>query len=127
MNLSKSCLKLYMTNTAVVILGFADYCLQLWSINALFSLVMKLVGISNECGWQGGVCLAFADEVLCWLYGTVKESEFLIFVILFPFSPINRKKKYKDSIILYWNLFCLLRKSGHGDPREDEKNTCFLK
>nr|POE44606.1 decapping nuclease dxo like, chloroplastic [Quercus suber] len=23
--------------------------------------------------WQGGVCLAFADEVLCWLYGTVKE------------------------------------------------------
>ena len=24
---------------------------------------------------QGGVCLAFADEVLCWLYGTVKESE----------------------------------------------------
>lgn len=97
MNLSKSCLKLYMTNTAVVILGFADYCLRLWSINALFSLVMKLVGISNECGWQGGVCLAFADEVLCWLYGTVKESEFLIFVILFPFSsigcPINRRKK----------------------------------
>lgn len=25
--------------------------------------------------WQGGVCLAFADEVLCWLYGTVKESK----------------------------------------------------
>lgn len=25
--------------------------------------------------WQGGVCLAFADEVLCWLYGTVKENE----------------------------------------------------
>ncbi|KAK5813444.1 hypothetical protein PVK06_028894 [Gossypium arboreum] len=23
--------------------------------------------------WQGGVCLAFADEVLCWLYRTVKE------------------------------------------------------
>ncbi|OAY64693.1 Decapping nuclease DXO, chloroplastic [Ananas comosus] len=22
--------------------------------------------------WQGGVCLAFADEVLCWLYGTMK-------------------------------------------------------
>ncbi|TYJ21966.1 hypothetical protein E1A91_A08G097400v1 [Gossypium mustelinum] len=28
--------------------------------------------------WQGGVCLAFADEVLCWLYGTVKESKILI-------------------------------------------------
>lgn len=25
--------------------------------------------------WQGGVCLAFADQVLCWLYGTVKENE----------------------------------------------------
>eukprot|EP00252_Welwitschia_mirabilis_P006272 TRINITY_DN1710_c0_g1_i2.p1 TRINITY_DN1710_c0_g1~~TRINITY_DN1710_c0_g1_i2.p1 ORF type:complete len:121 (+),score=12.96 TRINITY_DN1710_c0_g1_i2:85-447(+) len=25
--------------------------------------------------WQGGVCLAFADEVLCWLYGTVKEGQ----------------------------------------------------
>jgi hypothetical protein len=24
---------------------------------------------------QGGVCLAFADEVLCWLYGTVRESK----------------------------------------------------
>lgn len=29
---------------------------------------------------QGGVCLAFADEVLCWLYGTVKESETLTFI-----------------------------------------------
>lgn len=27
---------------------------------------------------QGGVCLAFADEVLCWLYGTVKESKFCL-------------------------------------------------
>jgi predicted membrane metal-binding protein len=27
---------------------------------------------------QGGVCLAFADQVLCWLYGTVKESKFFI-------------------------------------------------
>ncbi|KAH7373758.1 hypothetical protein KP509_17G073500 [Ceratopteris richardii] len=25
--------------------------------------------------WQGGVCLAFADQVLCWLYGSVKENE----------------------------------------------------
>uniref|UniRef100_A0A0D6R8D2 Decapping nuclease n=1 Tax=Araucaria cunninghamii TaxID=56994 RepID=A0A0D6R8D2_ARACU len=25
--------------------------------------------------WQGGVCLAFADEVLCWLYGTVKDDQ----------------------------------------------------
>lgn len=33
--------------------------------------------------WQGGVCLAFADEVFCWLYGTVKESEILNFMNLF--------------------------------------------
>ncbi|KAI5408278.1 hypothetical protein KIW84_054197 [Lathyrus oleraceus] len=25
--------------------------------------------------WQRGVRLAFVDEVLCWLYGTVKENE----------------------------------------------------
>lgn len=30
----------------------------------------------NKICWQGGVCLAFADEVLCWLYGTVKEGEY---------------------------------------------------
>lgn len=29
---------------------------------------------------QGGVCLAFADEVLCWLYGTVKESRFPLLI-----------------------------------------------
>lgn len=87
-----------MTNTSVVILGFEDYCLRLWSINALFSLVMKLVGNPNEYGWQGGVCLAFADEVLCWLYGTVKESEFLIFVILFPFRSIGCQSTGKKSI-----------------------------
>ncbi|CAM6106397.1 unnamed protein product [Calypogeia fissa] len=25
--------------------------------------------------WEGGVCLAFADQVFCWLYGSVKEGE----------------------------------------------------
>ncbi|KAL3679956.1 hypothetical protein R1sor_022912 [Riccia sorocarpa] len=25
--------------------------------------------------WEGGVCLAFADQVFCWLYGSVKENE----------------------------------------------------
>lgn len=30
---------------------------------------------------QGGVCLAFTDEVLCWLYGTVKEGNFFFFFI----------------------------------------------
>lgn len=48
------------------------------AVNNPLSLSMKLVHMSDEPNWQGGVCLAFADEVLCWLYGTVKESEFLI-------------------------------------------------
>ncbi|GER35457.1 glycine-rich family protein [Striga asiatica] len=37
--------------------------------------------------WQGGVCLAFADEVLCWLYGTVKENEDYILQFV---PPANR-------------------------------------
>ncbi|KAK4748516.1 hypothetical protein SAY87_015102 [Trapa incisa] len=34
--------------------------------------ITQRVKIKNY--WQGGVCLAFADEVLCWLFGTVKEK-----------------------------------------------------
>lgn len=42
--------------------------------------------------WQGGVCLAFADEVLCWLYGTVKDNEDYIL----QFSPqSNRLELYR--------------------------------
>lgn len=37
--------------------------------------------------WQGGVCLAFADEVLCWLYGTVKEDEDYVL----QFSPQSNR------------------------------------
>ncbi|XP_043694844.1 NAD-capped RNA hydrolase DXO1-like [Telopea speciosissima] len=39
--------------------------------------------------WQGGVCLAFADEVLCWLYGTVKENEDYILQFSHPFTRIE--------------------------------------
>lgn len=31
--------------------------------------------VKQKHHWEGGVCLAFADKVLCWLYGTVKEDE----------------------------------------------------
>jgi RAT1-interacting protein len=37
--------------------------------------------------WQGGVCLAFADEVLCWLYGTVKENQDYVL----QFSPHSHR------------------------------------
>ncbi|XP_021765754.1 decapping nuclease DXO homolog, chloroplastic-like [Chenopodium quinoa] len=39
--------------------------------------------------WQGGVCLAFADEVLCWLYGTVKEGEDYILQFAPPFNRLE--------------------------------------
>ncbi|XP_051119508.1 NAD-capped RNA hydrolase DXO1 [Andrographis paniculata] len=39
--------------------------------------------------WQGGVCLAFADEVLCWLYGTVKENEDYILQFAPPFARLE--------------------------------------
>ncbi|KAK1306831.1 hypothetical protein QJS10_CPA10g01036 [Acorus calamus] len=39
--------------------------------------------------WQGGVCLAFADEVLCWLYGTVKENEDYILQFVAPFNRLE--------------------------------------
>ncbi|KAL2348217.1 hypothetical protein Fmac_002217 [Flemingia macrophylla] len=39
--------------------------------------------------WQGGVCLAFADEVLCWLYGTVKEGEDYTLQFAPPFNRLE--------------------------------------
>ncbi|PKA60752.1 Decapping nuclease Dom3z like, chloroplastic [Apostasia shenzhenica] len=39
--------------------------------------------------WQGGVCLAFADEVFCWLYGTVKENEDYILQFVHPFNRLE--------------------------------------
>ncbi|KAF5207086.1 Decapping nuclease dxo-like protein [Thalictrum thalictroides] len=39
--------------------------------------------------WQGGVCLAFADEVLCWLYGTVKENEDYTLQFVAPFQRLE--------------------------------------
>ncbi|CAA2994124.1 Hypothetical predicted protein [Olea europaea subsp. europaea] len=39
--------------------------------------------------WQGGVCLAFADEVLCWLYGTIKENEDYILQFAPPFTRLE--------------------------------------
>ncbi|KAG6513919.1 hypothetical protein ZIOFF_024256 [Zingiber officinale] len=49
---------------------------------------------------QGGVCLAFADEVLCWLYGTVKENEDYILQFLPPFHRLEllRAESCPDAI-----------------------------
>ncbi|KAI0493960.1 hypothetical protein KFK09_024090 [Dendrobium nobile] len=39
--------------------------------------------------WQGGVCLAFADEVFCWLYGTVKDNEDYILQFVHPYNRLE--------------------------------------
>ncbi|XP_072994622.1 NAD-capped RNA hydrolase DXO1 [Typha latifolia] len=56
--------------------------------------------------WQGGVCLAFADEVLCWLYGTVKENEDYILQFVQPFHRLEllRAESCPDSITQHMEL-----------------------
>jgi len=54
---------------------------------------------------QGGVCLAFADEVLCWLYGTVRESEFFLSV-----TP-----NLSFLIVLFGSSFFMLLLRHHSD------------
>lgn len=57
-----------------IVVGFRDDAGRL-----LYSEVMKPQDITQRVKqkhhWEGGVCLAFADQVLCWLYGSVKEDE----------------------------------------------------
>ncbi|KAL6843062.1 hypothetical protein ACP4OV_027136 [Aristida adscensionis] len=45
--------------------------------------------VKSKNYWQGGVCLAFADEVLCWLYGTVKENEDYVLQFVHPFNRLE--------------------------------------
>ncbi|XP_038971556.1 NAD-capped RNA hydrolase DXO1-like isoform X1 [Phoenix dactylifera] len=59
--------------------------------------------------WQGGVCLAFADEVLCWLYGTVKENEdyVLQFVPHFHRLELLRAQSCPDVITQHVEQQCV--------------------
>lgn len=56
--------------------------------------------VKTKSYWQGGVCLAFADEVLCWLYGTVKENEDYILQFVHPFTRLEllRAQSCPDAI-----------------------------
>lgn len=94
----------------LVIVFVKFYCLWmwLWWIILCILLVMKLVHVSNEPNWQGGVCLAFADEVLCWLYGTVKESEFLNFP---PFPCFGWAVDRRLHIIIWTYGNCIFGKT----------------
>lgn len=54
-----------------------------WGIFKIFYWFCWLhLCLDSNIDQQGGVCLAFADEVLCWLYGTVKESK-IPFILYF--------------------------------------------
>ncbi|KAK3138869.1 hypothetical protein QOZ80_5AG0374500 [Eleusine coracana subsp. coracana] len=85
--------------------------LRFWIQSFLAGVPYVVVGFRNDAGvlvrterlrtkditqkvkaknyWQGGVCLAFADEVLCWLYGTVRENEDYILQFVHPFNRLE--------------------------------------
>lgn len=50
------------------------------------------------------MCLAFADEVLCWLYGTVKESKFIFLLRL-----LRTMEDDLLNFIFFNNVFCRRR------------------
>ncbi|KAM3410270.1 hypothetical protein ACQJBY_002465 [Aegilops geniculata] len=88
--------------------------LRFWIQSFLAGVSYVVVGFRNDAGvlirterlrtkditqkvkaknyWQGGVCLAFADEVLCWLYGTVKENEDYVLQFAHPFHRLELLK-----------------------------------
>ncbi|KAH9298573.1 hypothetical protein KI387_030255, partial [Taxus chinensis] len=55
-----------------IIIGFRDDAGRLCRTQ-VFGTDDIRQSVKGKNYWQGGVCLSFADEVLCWLYGTVKE------------------------------------------------------
>ncbi|KAJ1262738.1 hypothetical protein BS78_09G133000 [Paspalum vaginatum] len=85
--------------------------LRFWIQSFLAGVPYVVVGFRNDAGilvrterlrtkditqkvkaknyWQGGVCLAFADEVLCWLYGTVRENEDYLLQFVHPFNRLE--------------------------------------
>ncbi|XP_009594860.1 NAD-capped RNA hydrolase DXO1-like [Nicotiana tabacum] len=64
----------FLAGVPYIVVGFRDDAGRLVRTERLRTKdITHRVKMKNY--WQGGVCLAFADEVLCWLYGTVKENE----------------------------------------------------
>lgn len=64
----------FLAGVPYIVIGFRDNNGRLVRTERLRTKdITQRVKMKNY--WQGGVCLAFADEVLCWLYGTVKDNE----------------------------------------------------
>ncbi|KAI4338439.1 hypothetical protein MLD38_023499 [Melastoma candidum] len=78
----------FLAGIPYIIIGFRDDSGRLVRIERLRTKdITQRVKMKNY--WQGGVCLAFADEVLCWLYGTVKENEDYILQFAPPFNRLE--------------------------------------
>ncbi|CAA7406745.1 unnamed protein product [Spirodela intermedia] len=73
----------FLAGVPYIVIGFRDDSGRLVRTERLTTRdITHRVKLKNY--WQGGVCLAFADEVLCWLYGTVKENEDYILQFIPP-------------------------------------------
>ncbi|KOM44865.1 hypothetical protein LR48_Vigan06g017100, partial [Vigna angularis] len=73
--LKTSCeIQSFLAGVPYIVIGFRDDAGRLVRTERIGTKdITQRVEMKNY--WQGGVCLAFADEVLGWLYGTVKEGE----------------------------------------------------
>ncbi|KAB1215710.1 hypothetical protein CJ030_MR4G004748 [Morella rubra] len=78
----------FLAGVPYIVIGFRDDAGRLVRTERLRTKdITQRVKMKNY--WQGGVCLAFADEVLCWLYGTVKENEDYILQFAPPFTRLE--------------------------------------
>ncbi|KAK6947492.1 RAI1-like [Dillenia turbinata] len=78
----------FLAGVPYIVIGFRDDAGRLVRTERLRTRdITQRVKMKNY--WQGGVCLAFADEVLCWLYGTVKENEDYILQFAPPFGRLE--------------------------------------
>ncbi|CAK9173332.1 unnamed protein product [Ilex paraguariensis] len=78
----------FLAGVPFIVIGFRDDSGRLVRTERLRTKdITHRVKMKNY--WQGGVCLAFADEVLCWLYGTVKENEDYILQFAQPFNRLE--------------------------------------
>ncbi|KAK2967735.1 hypothetical protein RJ640_012961 [Escallonia rubra] len=78
----------FLAGVPYIVIGFRDDAGRLVRTERLRTKdITHRVKMKNY--WQGGVCLAFADEVLCWLYGTVKENEDYTLQFAHPFTRLE--------------------------------------
>ncbi|XP_073120895.1 NAD-capped RNA hydrolase DXO1 [Henckelia pumila] len=78
----------FLAGVPYIVIGFRDDGGRLVRTERLRTKdITQRVKMKNY--WQGGVCLAFADEVLCWLYGTVKENEDYVLQFAAPFTRLE--------------------------------------